>query len=67
MLKLGIKINPKLNALSGFKLLSRDSGSQIPYKIHMRMFPQATTRDREQYFETAIYSKTSHGSLPQRG
>ena len=32
VLKLGTKINPKQNALSGFKLLSRDSGSHIPYK-----------------------------------
>ena len=43
-LKLGIKINPKQNALSGFKLLSRDSGSPISFEIHMTMFPQAPSR-----------------------
>ena len=66
MLKLGIKINPKQNALSGFKLFSRDSGSHIPYKTHMIMFPQAITCDCKQYFETTNYSRISHRSLPQR-
>ena len=36
VLKSGIKMNPKHNALSGFKLLSLDSVSHIPYKIHTR-------------------------------
>ena len=67
MLKLGLKINPKQNALSGFKLLSRGSWSHIPFEIHMHMFPRAPTRDCKQYFETANYSRTSHGSLQQRG
>ena len=45
MVKLGIKINLKQNALSGSKLLSRDSGLQIPYETHMNMCPQATMND----------------------
>ena len=40
VLNLGIKLIPKHNALSGFKLLSRESGSHIPYKIY-----NAHTRD----------------------
>ena len=64
MLKLGIKFNLKENVLSGFKLLSRDS---VSYEIQMRMYQQAPTRDCKQYFETANYSRISHGSLPQRG
>ena len=67
MLKSGIKINPKQNALSKFKLLSRVSVSHIPYEIHMHIIPQATTRDCKQNFETANYSTISHGRLQQRG
>ena len=67
VLKFGIKVNPKQNALSGFKLLSRDSGSHIPYEMHVRMFPQATSRDFKQYFETVNYIRVPHGSIPQRG
>ena len=48
LLKLGIKLNLKQNALSWFKLLSCDSGLQIPYEIHMSMCPQATTHDCKQ-------------------
>ena len=33
--ELGIKINPKQNVVSGFKFLSRDSLSLIPYAIHI--------------------------------
>ena len=33
VLKLGNKIKPKQNALSGFNLLSRDSESRISYEI----------------------------------
>ena len=61
VLKLGIEINPKYNVLSWFKLLSRDSGSHIPYKIHMNMFPLSTTCDCKKYFETANYSRISQG------
>ena len=45
--------NPKQNALSGFKLLSRDSGSRVPYEIHVRML-LSTTRDCKQYFKQLI-------------
>ena len=57
--KMGIKINLKQNALSWFKLLSRDSGSHIPCEIHMSMLSQATTRECK--------CRISYGSLPQRG
>ena len=67
MLKFGIEINLKEKVLSGFKLLSYDSVSHIPYKIHMCMFPRAPTRDCIQGFETVNSFRISYGSLPQRG
>ena len=65
MKRLGIKINPKQNVLSEFKILSRDSVSHIPKEIHtcIRIFPQATTRYCHQYFETADHSRTSHVTI----
>ena len=51
MQKSGIKIKPNQNALSGFKLLSRDRLSQIYYKIHVCMFPQVATQDSKQYLQ----------------
>ena len=56
VLKSGIKINPKQNVLSGFKLLSRDSVPHISYEIHVRMFSHATTYGCKQHFETAYHS-----------
>ena len=41
MLKLRNSIKPKENALSGFKLMSRDRVPYIYYEIH----PHAATRD----------------------
>ena len=54
MLNLGIKVDPKQNGLSGFKLLSRDSESHVSYEIQMDMLPQAATRDCKQYFEILL-------------
>ena len=39
LLKLGIKLNLKQNALSWFKLLSSDSGLQIPYEMPFALIP----------------------------
>ena len=51
MQKSGIKIKPNQNALSGFKLMSRDRLSHIYCKIHVCVFPQVATRDSKQYLQ----------------
>ena len=56
MLKLGIKTNPKQNALSGFNFLLRDSGSNIAYEIHIYVFPQNEKHVHRTCFLVIAYS-----------
>ena len=67
MLKLGIKIKPNQNALSGFKLMSRDRLSHIYYKICVCMFPQVATRDSKQYLQQLMIPEYVMGAYRKRG
>ena len=61
MLKSGNKNKHKQNALSGFKLMSRDRLSHIHYKIHMLMFPQVVTFDCKKYLQQLMISESLKG------
>ena len=67
MQKSGIKIKPNQNALSGFKLMRRDSLSHIYYKIHVCMFPQVATRDCKQYLQQLMIPESVMGVYRKGG
>ena len=67
MQKSGIKIKPNQNALSGFKLMSRDRLSHIYYKIHVCVFPQVATRDSKQYLQQLMIPESVMGVYRKGG
>ena len=49
------------NALSWFKLMSRDRLSHIYYEIHVPMFPKVATRDCKQYLQQLMIPESLMG------
>ena len=50
-------MDPKRVALFGVKLLSRNKGVHIPYKIHIHMFHYDTTCDFKHHLKKANESR----------